>query len=197
MNPKILTQSRLKELLHYDSETGLFTWLRKHGTKAKMSQAGYVNERGYVDISVDGKNYRAHRLAWLYVNGNFPIGVIDHIDGDKENNRINNLRDVHNSVNLLAHRKLNSNNTSGFKGVHKNPKGWRAEVTVRGKLICLGTYETPREASIAYISAKFFIEKMPWQGLTDTEIANIYCGEYLNDTDFARVIEAKLRDKNG
>lgn len=201
MTTQILSQPRLQELLCYDEHSGLFTWRIHAGNRMANTAAGSVCKKGYVDISVDGKSYRAHRLAWLYVHGHFPIGVIDHINGNKSDNRITNLRDVTNARNLLSYRKTNQNNSSGFIGVHKNHNGWRAEITVHSQNINLGTYPTKEDASIAYVAAKLFYEKKRWVGLTEEEIA-LVCAECAasahnwNDISFARAIEAKLKERN-
>jgi hypothetical protein len=197
MTTQILSQSRLQELLCYDEHTGLFTWRIHAGNRLANSAAGSLCKRGYLDVSVDGKSYRAHRLAWLYVHGNFPVGVIDHINGNRSDNRITNLRDVTNTRNLLSFRKTNHNNSSGFIGVNKNHNGWRAEIKVNYKNINLGTYPTKEEASIAYSAVKLFLEKKSWIGLTDEEWQDlsdrygmILFGRFKNE------IETKLREKN-
>jgi hypothetical protein len=201
MTTQILSQFRVKELLLYDADTGYFTWRINVGNRKSNSVAGSLCKKGYLDISVDGKNYRAHRLAWLYINGHFPIGVIDHINGNKADNRLVNLRDVTNAKNLLSFRKVSSNNTSGFLGVSKNHAGWRAEINTHLQKINLGTYQTKEEASVAYVAVKLFNEKKVWVGLTDEEIKRLgdldldsnYFGLWY---DFARAIETKLRSKN-
>lgn len=197
MTTQILSQSRLQELLCYDEHTGLFTWRIHAGNRLANSAAGSLCKRGYLDVSVDGKSYRAHRLAWLYVHGNFPVGVIDHINGNRSDNRITNLRDVTNTRNLLSFRKTNHNNSSGFVGVNKNHNGWRAEIKVNYQNINLGTYPTKEEASIAYSAVKLFLEKKSWIGLTDEEWQDlsdrygmILFGKFKNE------IETKLREKN-
>jgi len=198
MTTQILSQSRLQELLCYDEHTGLFTWRIHAGNRLANSAAGSLCKRGYLDVSVDGKSYRAHRLAWLYVHGNFPVGVIDHINGNRSDNRITNLRDVTNTRNLLSFRKTNHNNSSGFIGVNKNHNGWRAEIKVNYQNINLGTYPTKEEASIAYSAVKLFLEKKSWIGLTDEEVFETHkqvdSMQYLT---FGKAIEAKLREKNG
>jgi hypothetical protein len=204
MTTQILSQSRLQELLQYNEETGIFTWRIHAGNRLSNSIAGSLCKRGYFDISVDGKNYRAHRLAWLYVYGNFPIGVIDHINGIKSDNRLVNLRDVTNAKNLLSFRKVSSNNTSGFLGVSKNHDGWRAEINVNVQKINLGTYPTKEEASIAYVAAKLFNEKKHWVGLDPEEQSEMWDRAekrqaYQGVPALAALIqevEAKLRSKN-
>lgn len=98
----MITQARLKELLSYDPATGVFIWKVTRNGKMKVGlPAGSIDrEDGYVEICLDRRDYKAHRLAWLYVTGAWPVYGIDHIDRDKTNNRFINLRDVPHSVNL-------------------------------------------------------------------------------------------------
>ena len=102
----MFTQSQVKELFHYDPETGHLIWLvdrRAHKVAGKI--AGYLNNEGYLRIRIDGKGYQAHRLIWLYVNGAWPVNEIDHVNGVRNDNRISNLREVTNSQNLQNQRK--------------------------------------------------------------------------------------------
>lgn len=125
-----LTQERLKELLNYNAATGKFTWAVTRRGYAKIgSEAGRVNNKGYREISVDGKRYKAHRLAWLYVHGNWPKDQIDHIDRVRDNNSISNLRDVDQSTNL-NNTGPQKNNTSGVKYIHKSGNRW--VVSIKG-----------------------------------------------------------------
>lgn len=154
-----LTQARLKELLDYDPETGVFTW-KARAVTGKASAwnkrfagkvAGNINKpSGYVYIYVDSQNYSAHRLAWLYLYGEFPEKVIDHADTDRANNAASNLRLATNSQNL-ANTGLRVDNTSGFKGVvlhkkrlHQN-RPWQAVLNRKS----LGYYATAEEAASA------------------------------------------------
>jgi hypothetical protein len=155
----MLTQERLKELLNYDEETGLFT--RKKALAAKGCSinkiAGCLTVRGYWKISIDKKQYTAHRLAWFYVNGCFPESAIDHINGIKTDNKISNLRLVTHSENLQNIYKSRKNNkTSKTLGVswYKRDKKWQAEIQVNKKRIHLGRYDSLSEAKNAYLSAK-------------------------------------------
>jgi len=137
----MITQSELKYLINYDSSTGIFT--RKHsllGRKAG-SQCGTLHgKKGniYIRMSVKGYTAPAHRLAWLYVYGCMPTHQIDHIDGDRLNNRIENLRDVTQAENT-KNRRLQKNNKTGISGVKwtKRDKLWAATIKVSGKLIQL------------------------------------------------------------
>jgi hypothetical protein len=144
----MLTQQRLKELLHYDPVTGVIT---RNG-----KSAGFRNDRGYIIIKVDGYSYKAHRLAWLYMTGGLTAKEIDHINGVTDDNRWNNLRDAEHCENS-RNRKLNKDNKSGFKGVYwlKKQQRWRAVITFDQKKIHLGCYDDPKEAHEAYcIAAK-------------------------------------------
>lgn len=147
----ILTQERLKELLEYNGENGKFTWKANYGSAAKSGNiAGYVNKLGYVMIGVGGKRYLAHRLVWLYVNGYFPKECIDHINGDKSDNRIHNLREATKSENEY-NKKVHTNSKSGVKGVYWNKinKKWVADIRANGKYFYIGSFETLKEASKA------------------------------------------------
>lgn len=154
---RTITQARLRELLHYDNETGLFTWRITLCNRAiNGNVAGYKNGRGYWHIGFDGKVYSAHRLAWLYVYGEFPKNDIDHINGDKTDNRIANLRDVETSINCQNRRKARTGNKSGVLGAswHKRFGKWSAKIRVDGKSIHIGYFDTPEEAGRAYLEAK-------------------------------------------
>ncbi|MFW5402706.1 HNH endonuclease [Yersinia sp. 1252 StPb PI] len=131
----MITLERLKKILHYDSETGVFTWkiYRRHNVGVG-STAGSPSNKGYIQIKVDGVSYKAHRLAWFYVHGRWPVEQIDHINQIKGDNRICNLREATNSQNV-QHQTIRSDNTSGYKGLswHKLIGKWYATITVEGK----------------------------------------------------------------
>jgi hypothetical protein len=151
-----LTQERLKELLRYDCETGMFYWLqRRGGTARKNSPAGYpADGRGYT-IMIERKNYKTHRLAWLYVYGTWPEKHIDHIDGNPHNNKIENIRDVHPIINKENLHGPCKNSTSGFLGVTRGSKNrFQAQIGVGKKKIYLGFFKTPELAYEAYLQAK-------------------------------------------
>ena len=151
-----ITQEELKSLLHYNHETGIFTWKEYRGGWAyKDSIAGRENTQGYIDIMVKGRRYKAHRLVWLYLYGAWPEKEIDHINGVTRDNRLCNLREATHYENS-QNTKHFSNNTSGHKGVswHKRKKKWEVHIGVNGKLKYIGAYTDIEEAKEAYIKAK-------------------------------------------
>lgn len=159
---KHLTQERLKEMLSYDPETGSFVWNRTRGRGAKAGDvAGTVRANdGYIEIKLEQKKYMAHRLVWFLFNGYFPY-AIDHIDRDRKNNRIENLRETDEVTNGF-NRKAIKNNITGFKGVswHSIGKRWRARISIFGKEKSLGLYDTPEEAALVYdlAAAKYHLD---------------------------------------
>lgn len=148
-----LSAERLRELVAYDEATGLFTRRVSISNRSAVgSPAGYLHRAtGYVYATVDGTRHRAHRLAWLYVYGMWPMGVIDHLDGDPANNRIANLRDVTQLQNVRAGKA-----SIGHAGYHFRPDTgkWRALIQVAGRSVHLGYFKTQEEASAAYKAAK-------------------------------------------
>jgi hypothetical protein len=154
MKPNI-TQARLKQLLHYDPETGKFKRLTKWGSQQIGDEPGCKSKFGYRYIGVDGKGYTAYRLAWLYVYGDFPPGDIDHINRDPTDDRIANLRSVSHSANL--HNTQHRDATSGYKGVYRTKENrWQARIRVNYKMHNLGTFATIEEAA----NARKLAEKM-------------------------------------
>jgi hypothetical protein len=147
-----LTQSLLKEMLNYDEKTGIFTWRVKSSRSVKVGQvAGGLCGAGYWQIRINRKPYLAHRLAWLYLYGEWPKGVIDHKSGDTLENKSSNLRDCSRVENNQNMRK-SKNNSSGFKGVsfNKKSKKWHASAGLNGKVVYLGYHSTPEKANEAY-----------------------------------------------
>lgn len=150
-----LTAERLRELLHYDPDTGLFTRRVSTAPSVKVGDiAGTLNSKGYIKIRLDGYLYAAHRLAWLYVTGAFPENEVDHIDGVTDHNWFSNLRDVTHQQNMTNCRGYRTN-TTGFRGVYFFPKTGRyhSKIRVNSKLIHLGSFSTPEAASEAYETA--------------------------------------------
>ncbi len=140
-----ISKERICELLSYDPETGVFLWKIKSGKGRIGAQAGAV-QAGYRKISIDRHQIKAHRLAWFLVNGQWPKGQIDHINGNKDDNRIANIRDVPMSINMQ--NRYEQRKTSGL------PRGVRKSGTKFCANIQIGLYATPEEAGRAYIEAK-------------------------------------------
>lgn len=145
-----LTQEELKKRLHYDPLTGVFTRAEVHGGQQKGAVAGTVSDTGYRWISVAGKRYLAHRLAWLYATGEWPKQEIDHVNRVKDDNRLTNLRDVSRSDNC-QNIGVKSNNSSGFTGVywHQQSRRWRAEIRRGGRTTHVGGFSSPELAASA------------------------------------------------
>jgi len=146
-----LTQERLKELLEYNPDTGDFTRKSTVGGKVSGTVCGHRQPNEYVYIAIDYKLYLAHRLAWLYIHGEWPENDIDHINQVKYDNRRVNLRACTRSQNAV-NRGIQSNNTSGYKGVfwHNKNKKWRATINHKGKLFSLGCFDDIKEAAKAW-----------------------------------------------
>lgn len=149
---KEITQERLKELLSYDPITGIFKRLKQINYKINPDKiVGSIND-GYLIVKLDNKFYRLHRLAWLYAHGRFPENDIDHIDGDKQNNKLENLREANNSENGRNKPKFKKNK-SGHKGVcwiEKSQK-WRASIALGNKKTKhIGLYENLEDAVEAF-----------------------------------------------
>lgn len=148
------TAKRLRELLHYDPETGAFTRKIDRGGHPKGSAAGTVDPSGYVKIYIDGRNYWGHRLAWLYAHGEWPKKMLDHRNMDRYDNRIANLREASNGENM-CNTGVSAKNTSGIKGVffHNGAKRWAAQIVVNKTHYWLGLFDTKEEAGEAWKAA--------------------------------------------
>ena len=151
----MLTAARLRYLLDYDVVSGAFSWnVNRNGVKPNRPAGCFCAKRNVIAIGIDGKLYLAHRLAWLWTTGNWPKAHIDHINGDSSDNRIANLRDVPQEVNMQNRRKPAKHNASGLLGVYARDGRWRAEVRIKGKSVNLGRFDTKEEAHAAYLIAK-------------------------------------------
>lgn len=152
---EMITVERLREVLRYAPGAGEFRW-RVSPSRGVMAGAvaGTTCWRGYRHIKISGRLYLAHRLAWLWAHGEWPDGDIDHIDGDRANNRLSNLRIATRSQNL-ANTRRHRDNASGFKGVTWVPRvqKWMAQIRVGGRTKYLGYFATPEEAHAAYLEA--------------------------------------------
>lgn len=143
-----LTQDSLKDVIHYDPDTGAFTWARGRPGCRRGDPCGRVNTGGYLEIGVFGRLHHAQRLAVLYMTGVMPPQSVDHINFDRLDNRWSNLRCASQSQNM-ANVRLRATNTSGVHGVtwDKDRQKWRAQLRVGGKQVNLGRYDSKDEAS--------------------------------------------------
>ena len=153
---ELLSAENLKELLNYDPKTGSFHWRVSYGNAVAGSPAGTERKSGYAVIGLCGEKFRVHRLAWLYVHGCWPKGTIDHIDTDKSNNRISNLRDVSQSLNKQNMRAATKANALGVLGVYWSERrgGYMASLRVEGRQKRKGPYKTIERASQSYVDMK-------------------------------------------
>jgi HNH endonuclease len=155
-NCNMITQSELKEILHYNHDTGVFTRLVSTGNRVKVGEiAGYSMGCGYISIGVHKKYYLAHRLAWLYMTGYWPNDKIDHINHIRDDNRFCNLREVTHRENLM-NSSMYKNNSSGITGVYwyKKYSMWLIMISIKGKQINLGYFVDKFEAICARKSAE-------------------------------------------
>lgn len=151
---KILTQEYLKSILNYDKETGDFTWIYSRKYTLIGRNAGGYDKYGYKRIWIDGKFFFSHRLAWLFVTGNFPENQIDHVNQIKDDNKFSNLRDVTHDLNQKHKTAPNINNSVGIRGVYRKGDAYKAEIKCNGIKVKLGTFKTAIEAKEAYMSMK-------------------------------------------
>lgn len=143
----------LRDALHYSPDTGIFVWkTSRHGRCQKGMTAGKLNGHGYRQIGFEKKNFMAHRLAWAFEYGEWPNGDVDHINRDKDDNRITNLRLATQSQNN-ANQGMYCTNTSGFKGVTRLRYAWQAQIQVNGKNHYLGSFRSKEDAARAYLEA--------------------------------------------
>lgn len=158
----MVTAQTLRQLLHYDPETGKLTW-KSRDTNSNAAwnaryagkEAGSRNGEGYWQIGVFGRKCYAHRIAWAITYGGFPDGEIDHINGDRTDNRLINLRAVDQGENQ-RNKALSANNTSGVTGVYWDDKRkkWWAEIAAKGQKRRLGFFNTLTEAAKARSDAE-------------------------------------------
>jgi len=148
MTTSILTQKHLKEIMHYNPDTGSFTWLVKIGSGGKGKEAGHARDNGYRRCCIYGRNYYMHRLAFIYMEGSMPAAV-DHINCVRDDNRWSNIRA---SSSLHNNSRIRASARDLPHGVHRNRTGgkYNARIEHKGKTIVLGSYVTPEEASVVY-----------------------------------------------
>lgn len=152
----IAVEQRLCEALSYDHVTGRITWRVTLSNRAVAGKVAGAQRKGYCRLRVDGRDYFAHRVAWLLMTGAWPIGQIDHQDGNIRNNAWENLRDVSPRMNSQNQRRAHSRNPTGLLGAsfHSVRKCYVAQITVLGTRVWLGSYTTAIAAHAAYVSAK-------------------------------------------
>lgn len=152
--------ARVRELLHYDPTTGIFTRKIRTAQRHKVGdRADFMivggNSEGYRRVSFDSERYLAHRVVWLYVHGKWPQLDIDHINGDKGDNRLENLREVDRSTNLQNLHVAKKTNRTGFLGVNLHTPGrYVAKIQTGGKVRYIGIFDCPKEAHEAYLVEK-------------------------------------------
>lgn len=150
-----LTIERIRKVFNYEPETGIMRWAIRTGSRSTIGAiAGHLHNDNYWRVRVDRKLYLTHRLIWLYVYGEWPDRDIDHINMDRADNRLSNLR-----LATCGQNNVNSgtrnDNTSGYKGViwHKRAKKWWARIHINGKQIDLGYFDDPKDGYAAYCKA--------------------------------------------
>ena len=153
-----LTLERLREVLRYCPATGIFTWQKTMSSTAKEgSEAGCIGPGGYVVIRIDGMSHLAHRLAIMYIYGQMPEIIVDHKNGIRSDNRLENIRAADYCQNAQNKRKaISSNKASGLLGVYwsNQHERWGAKVNLKGRQYHAGFWDTPEEAHLAYIEKK-------------------------------------------
>lgn len=153
---KVLSVDVLKENLHYEPTTGIFTWIKRHSGTKIGSIAGGLDKNGYIRISINASRYQAHRLAWLYMTGTMPTDLIDHKNGVKSDNWFDNLRESSHQQNM--HNQINPTKGSrvGLLGVSfdKSSNKFMSQIVVNGKNKHLGRFVAAEEAHEAYLKAK-------------------------------------------
>lgn len=148
---ELITADRLREILKYNDDTGEFFWVQPSGPRVKVGSFAGYNCGGYIRIGIDRRPYLAHRLAWLYVYGEWPAGEIDHVNRVKSDNRIANLRALSHAENN-QNKARQKNNTSGKKGVswNKNRGRWHVRIMLNGESRHVGYFEKIEAADAAY-----------------------------------------------
>lgn len=150
-----LDVGRLRQVLDYDPETGVFRWRERLMVRNRIGDvAGTIRKDGRREIGINRRTYLAHRLAWLHVHGVWPDSDIDHRNGIPDDNRIANLRLATRAQNLQNLQHVRSTNTSGYTGVQRQKNKWRADISLNRQHHFLGLFDTAEEASAAYRRAK-------------------------------------------
>jgi hypothetical protein len=156
MNHQTPSPAEIRQTFDYDSATGLLTWKVSRGRVSKGSEAGTLGQHGYVTLQVNGKRLRAHRAIWAHVYGVWPSLEIDHKDGNRANNRIENLREATSAENKQNLRGARSHSATGLLGVFKFRDGGKfmAQIVKNGKGKHIGVFDSKEEAHAAYLEVK-------------------------------------------
>lgn len=150
-----LTAEYLRSVLDYNQETGEFRWRARISQTGKIGMvAGCKNLDGYWFISIHKRRYYGHRLAWLHAHGEWPAGEVDHRNGVRHDNRLDNLRELTHTQNAQNVTRIAKKSKTGVLGVHIDKKRFSSKIMVDGKSIHLGSFNTVEEAHAAYLSAK-------------------------------------------
>ena len=161
----MLTQEKLKEYLYYNSETGVFTWIKLSGRRARVGDIAGSNCNGYLTLNFNGRKYYAHRLAWFYMYGYWPAFEIDHINRVKSDNRSCNLRESTRSQNL-QNSQISIDNLSGHKGINWEPdrNKWLVRICINGKSHHIGRFNTMEDAIRAYTTKAKQLQQQYYPG---------------------------------
>lgn len=149
------TVDRLREVLSFDPETGDIRW-RQPGPKRRVGRVAGTEINGYRAIGIDGTILLAHRIAWALMTGEWPTMEIDHVDGNRSNNRWANLRQATRTENAQNLHGVRRNNTSGYTGVSwsKSCRKWIAQISINGRAVVLGQWDDPAMAHESYLANK-------------------------------------------
>ena len=170
-----LTQKRLHEVLDYDPSTGICIWKINKGFRYIKGKTAGWDDNGYRRIEIDGRVYRAHRLAFMWMDGYFPENDVDHIDRNKANNKWDNLREASRSCNVI-NSKISIRNTSGITGItfSNQASKWQAYISIPKKLLHLGFFKKKNNAVMARWEAEI---KYNYPACNTTSSAYLYLKE--------------------
>lgn len=151
---KLLSPAELVDLFRYEEDSGLLIWIKPKGRVKVGSACKSLKANGYLQVEVSGRNYLVHRIIWALKTGSWPDKHIDHVDGNRSNNRWTNLRDVSQGVNMQNLKRAKSQNKLGLLGVIFHRNRYRAVLQANGKVVHRSYHSTAEEAHIAYLKAK-------------------------------------------
>ena len=153
-NADVISAQEVRDLFNYDSETGLMTRKLKRGKCFVGDAVGSADMHGYLTVRVGVRSYKVHRIIWLHAYGHWPSGDVDHINGERSDNRLSNLRDVCRASNLQNQRKAKNNKSTGVLGVYPDKARFCAKISINNKSKHLGMFDTVEDAHAAYVAAK-------------------------------------------